>query len=260
MKIGVLLDHYFLPIRQAVSAAGRAGFDGVQVYTTSGELAPENLTRSGQREFIRLLAANGLQLSALCGDLGGPRFADSATVDERVTRTCRILDQAAQMNVPVVTAHVGTISTNADDPSRKLIYEAVDAVGAMADRVGVIFGIETGQEEPAVLAELLDHFNNRFLGVNYDPANLLMNGFDPIAGVGVLADRIAYAHAKDAVGGPGKVGREVQLGSGGVDYPAFAAALRAAGYDGWHTVERKYSQDPQREMEAACQYLRRMQV
>jgi len=230
----------------------------VQLYTTAGELAPENLSRSGQRELLRLLADHGLTLSALCADLGGARFADSANVAERIERTGRIIEQAAQMRVPIVTAHVGTVSANPDDAGRKLIFEAVDAVGSVADRAGVIFAIETGQEQPAVLAELLGQFNNPALGINYDPANLLMNGFDPVAGVGVLADRIVYVHAKDAVGGGGGGGREVALGTGEVDYPAFVAALESAGYGGWHTVERKYSRDAIAELAAACKYLRRL--
>ncbi|MDD4889070.1 MAG: sugar phosphate isomerase/epimerase [Phycisphaerae bacterium] len=256
MKIAVLLDHYFLPVREAIGQAARAGFEGVQIYTTAGELAPENLSRSGQRELLRLLADHRLVLSALCADLGGPRFADSATVDTRVTRTCRIIEQAAELRVPVVTAHVGTISSKPEDPSRRQIAEAVDAVGAVADRAGVIFAIETGQEAPAVLAEFIAGFNNSALGVNYDPANLLMNGFDALAGVAVLANYIRYVHAKDSVGGEGRVGREVPLGQGGVNYPEFARALESAGYTGWHTVERKHAQTPVAELAAACEYLR----
>jgi len=136
--------------------------------------------------------------------------------------------------------------------------QAVDAVGAVADRAGVRFGIETGQEDPKVLAELLAHFNNPALGINYDPANLVMNGFDPIGGVAVLAGHIVYVHAKDAVGGRGQAGREVELGQGQVDYPAFVAALDAAGYGGraaWHTVEHKHSRNAVVELAAACQYL-----
>lgn len=259
MKIGVLLDHYFMPIRQAAAEAARAGFDGVQFYTTTGELAPENLSRTGQRELLTMLAGHGLTLSALCADLGGPRFGDSATLDERITRTCRIIEQAGQLHAPVVTAHVGTVSANADDPARKLIEQAVDVIGAAADRAGVVFAIETGQEEPTVLAGLLAKFNNPALGVNYDPANLLMNGFDPLAGVAVLTDQIRYVHAKDATrGSTGGGGREAPLGRGEVDYPAFVAALAAAGYSGWQTVERKYSQSPVAEMAAACGYLRRL--
>jgi sugar phosphate isomerase/epimerase len=256
MYIGVMLDHYHMPVRQAAAAAARAGYQGVQIYTTAGELAPENLSRSGQRELLHLLGGHGLTLSALCADLGGPRFADPATADTRIGQTCRIIEQAAEMHVPVVTAHVGTIPADVDSPTRKLIYEAVDAIGVMADRAGVRFGIETGQEEPAVLAELLAQFNNPALGINYDPANLLMNGFDPIDGVGVFADHIVYVHAKDAIGGKGRQGREVELGQGDVDYPAFLAALDGAGYHGWHTVEHKRAADPVAELAAACEYLK----
>jgi sugar phosphate isomerase/epimerase len=258
MKIGVLLDHYYLPIRQASAEAARAGFTGVQIYTTAGELAPENLSRSGQRELLSLLAGHGLTLSALCADLGGPRFADSATADGRIARTCRIVEQAAELRVPVVTAHVGTISAEPTDPGRALITQAVDAIGSIADRTGVRFAIETGQEDPKILAAFLASFNNRALGVNYDPANLLMSGFDPIGGLGELAGYVVYVHAKDAVGGKGRPAREMDLGEGDVDYPAFVAALASAGYSGWHTVEHKHSRNAVAELAAASQYLHRL--
>lgn len=256
MRIAVLLDHYFLPIRQAIVHATEAGFEGVQLYTTSGDLAPENMTRSAQRELLHRLSDRGLVLSALCGDLGGPRFADSATVEARVAKTCRILELAAAMSVPVVTAHVGMVSESPEDPGRRLIVQALDAVGAMADRTGVTFAIETGQEQPRVLADLLAQLNNPALGVNFDPANLRMNGFDPIAGVGELANHIRYVHAKDATGGGGRAGREMPLGSGAVDYPAFVRALESAGYTGWHAVERKYSSNAVMELASAAAYLR----
>ena len=106
---------------------------------------------------------------------------------------------------------------------------------------------ETGPEAPARLLEFLRQAPDKGLGVNYDPANLVMCGpFDHIGGVGLLKDYIRHTHAKDGVClGPGKW-RELPLGEGGVVFPYYLAALKAAGYAGYLTIEREDGTGPRR--------------
>ena len=42
--IGVMVNSFRLPFRQAVEKAVEVGAKGIQMYTVSGEMAPENLT------------------------------------------------------------------------------------------------------------------------------------------------------------------------------------------------------------------------
>ena len=57
-------------------------------------------------------------------------------------------------------------------------------------------------------------------------------GYDPVQAVRDFTARIAYVHLHDF-----KDGKTVELGQGPMcDYPAFMAALEAAGYAGWITV------------------------
>ena len=47
-SIGVILDSFRLPIPEAVKKAHEVGAQGLQVYATGGEMAPENMTPEKQ--------------------------------------------------------------------------------------------------------------------------------------------------------------------------------------------------------------------
>ena len=89
--------------------------------------------------------------------------------------------------------------------------------------------------------------------VNYDPANLCMYGFDQLGGVAVLKDYIAHTHAKDGQKG---VLKEMPLGEGDVNLPAWVAKLDAIGYDGFLTIEREVGENPVADITKAITYLR----
>jgi len=66
--IGVIIDSFRIPSKQAVLKAAKLdGVKGIQVYSTWGEMAPENLNAAARREFLDLVKSNGLVISALCG-------------------------------------------------------------------------------------------------------------------------------------------------------------------------------------------------
>jgi len=68
--IGVMLESFRLPIAEALEKAAALGVQGIQVYATRGELAPENLNPGQRRDFLKRVKDAGLVISAVCGDLG----------------------------------------------------------------------------------------------------------------------------------------------------------------------------------------------
>jgi len=91
--------------------------------------------------------------------------------------------------------------------------------------------------------------------VNYDPANMVMNGFDPVQGAYDLAGLISHTHAKDGIG-PGPNRGEVPLGEGEVPWPEYLRALREIGYDDYLTIEREVGEDPAADIVTAAKFLR----
>ena len=68
--IGVILDSFRTDIPTALAKAVKVGAQGLQVYATTGEMSPENLVGAKRKEFKDMVASHGLEISALCGDLG----------------------------------------------------------------------------------------------------------------------------------------------------------------------------------------------
>lgn len=280
-KIGVLADCFRLPVREGLTKAKEVGADGVQVYAVKGEVSPEGMDAAGRKEFRKLCRSLKLEISALCGDLGGHGFARPAENIAKVERSKRIVDLAADLGTAVITTHIGVVPADAASPVYRAQMAACRELGDYAEKKGITFAIETGPEPAAVLRRFLDDVGSPGIGVNLDPANLVMVvADDPAAAVRVLGPRIVHTHAKDgrqlqpcdpaqvygafADGGfaalekrMGKLFEELPLGEGGVDWDAYLAALRAIGYKGYLTVEREVGQDPTADIRKAVEFLRR---
>jgi sugar phosphate isomerase/epimerase len=116
--------------------------------------------------------------------------------------------------------------------------EALLTLGQHGDRIGTVLALETGLEEGAVLSKFLDGFDSGGLGVNLDPANLMMHGFDLYQAARVLAEKIVHTHAKDAREvGASHQAQEVPLGHGDIDWLAYLGVLEEVNYRGYLTIE-----------------------
>src|SRR6059058_6632212 len=62
--IGIRLESLGLPLRRGLTEASRLGVSGVQV-DAAGDLAPDQLSQTGRREFRHLLRAHNLELTAI---------------------------------------------------------------------------------------------------------------------------------------------------------------------------------------------------
>jgi sugar phosphate isomerase/epimerase len=136
----------------------------------------------------------------------------------------------------------------------------VDKVAAAADRRGLNLWLETGQETPTTLLRCLRDLDADPLGINFDPANLVMYGkANPLDAMDQLGPWVRGFHAKDGRYpiDPRLLGEETPLGRGVVDFPRFIEKLRKHRYAGAVTIEREITGlRQQRELRAAIRYLR----
>jgi sugar phosphate isomerase/epimerase len=95
----------------------------------------------------------------------------------------------------------------------------------------------------------MEDLGNQDVGINLDPANLLMYGkANPVDALDILGKYVLDVHAKDGeypVDGR-NLGEEKPLGKGRVNFPRFIARLKELGYDGPITIEREISGEQQR--------------
>lgn len=271
--IGAMLDSFRLETREAVKAAAQIGVKGLQMYATSGENAPENLTGEKRAQLLRYVKDHGLVFSAICGDLG-KAFCERERNALLVERSKRIMDLAKELETDVVTTHIGVIPADKTCDRYKIMQEAAYELAQYADSLGAHFAIETGPEIATTLKSFLDDLGSTGVAVNLDPANFAMvTKDDPVRAVYTLQKYIVHTHAKDGVnlracdpyeiyaemdhGGWDKepAFREVPLGQGAVDFPAYLRALEEIGYKGFLTIEREVGQDPAADIKLAADYL-----
>ena len=273
--IGVMMESFRLPTLQAIEMAAKIGAQGVQMYATKGEHAPENMTAADRKELLRQLHDHGLVFSALCGDLG-KGFGKPELNPDLIEKSKRILDLAKDLECNIVTTHIGVVPTDPSHPRYAIMQDACGELARYADSVDAHFAIETGPETSAVLKTFLDGLGSRGVAVNLDPANLVMvTGDDPVQAVYNLRDYIVHTHAKDGIKlldrdpeiiyhvldiedviVEGKAFEEVPLGKGGVPFPAYLAALEDIGFKGYLTIEREVGADPAADIALAANFLR----
>ncbi len=273
-SIGVIIDSFRIDIKDAVVKAREVGAQGLQVYSTRGEMAPENLTAQNRKDFLNHVKDNGLVISALCGDLGGGGFVHPELNPEKIEKSKRILDLAKDLETNVVTTHIGVVPEDENADRYKIMQEACFELSRYADSIDAHFAIETGPEKSATLKKFLDSLNSKGVGVNLDPANLVMvTGDDPAKAVHNLKDYIVHTHAKDGRQNfyvdpdiiYGMVESEivtadsfieVPLGEGSVNWDEYLKALDDIGYKGFLTIEREVGDNPEKDIRKAVEFLK----
>jgi L-ribulose-5-phosphate 3-epimerase len=160
---------------------------------------------------------------------------------------------ARALDIRLVTFHAGFLPHEASDPRRALMLDRVrDIVAIFADeRVAV--ALETGQETADTLLHAL-HEVDADVGVNFDPANMILYGMgEPVAALRRLAPWVRQVHIKDAIpsGTPGEWGVEVPVGSGAVDWTAFFTVLAELPLQPDLVIEREAGTDRIADIRAA---------
>src|SRR5439155_26536921 len=170
-----------------------------------------------------------------------------------------VLSLSFDFGARIATVAAGRIPEDADDPRGRLLTEALLALGHYGDRTGTVLALETGLESGPVLRQFLDRFDTGGLGVNLDPANLLLGGFDPYESARALHGRVVHGHAQDAhQAGPNRTGQLVPLGHGDIDWLRYASVLEEIDYHGWLVIEQETGDNRIRDVAAGVKFLRRL--
>jgi sugar phosphate isomerase/epimerase len=149
---------------------------------------------------------------------------------------------AHELGLKLVTFHAGFLPHEEKDPNFAKMLRRLSETADVFKAAKITLALETGQETAPVLVQLLQKLKRRNVGVNFDPANMILyNKGNPIAALRVLGPWIRQVHIKDArrTKVPGTWGEEVAAGTGEVDWQAFFATLREVNYKGDFVIERE---------------------
>jgi sugar phosphate isomerase/epimerase len=149
---------------------------------------------------------------------------------------------AAKLRQKLVTFHAGFLPHDESDPAYKKMIHRLREVADIFAAEKIDLALETGQETAPALANLLQNLNRPTLGVNFDPANMILYAKgDPVEALKTLASWLRQVHIKDALKTttPNTWGQEVPVGRGQVNWPAFFSVLKDQGYLGNLVIERE---------------------
>lgn len=250
MKIGAMINGFRRPtFAENLEVAATLGIDGVQFYVS------DDLPDDVVKDHLSRIKDKGMVFSALCGDIGSYDNPDANK--EKVERFKRILDLSKKLECGIVTTHIGKIPEDTSAVKYNTMFEACKSIADYAASIGATFAIETGPEKAVFLKDFLDKLDSKGIGVNLDPANLVMCSHDDAAfAANVLSGYIVHTHAKDGISIGHNDYLEVPLGQGGVHFDTYIPALHYAGFDGFLTIERECGETPEKDIGMAVDFLR----
>ncbi len=167
-----------------------------------------------------------------------------ATRAARLDALKRASDLGKQCGIGAVHTHCGFIPEDPSDPLYPQAVSAIREIGGHCKGNGQIFLMETGQETPITMLRAIEGTGLDNVCVNLDTANLILYGKgEPVGAMDVIGKRVRGLHAKDGLypTDPRKLGEEVAIGKGRVDFPELVRRLHQVSYTGPITIEREIS-------------------
>jgi L-ribulose-5-phosphate 3-epimerase len=153
-------------------------------------------------------------------------------------------DFAKLLGIRQVQTHCGFLPEDPKDPLYDGVVLAIRDVATHCAGNGQAFLMETGQETPTTMSRAILDVDRPNLGVGLDTANLILYGkANPVDAVTIIGPHVRSIHAKDGKWptNPMKLGEEVLIGTGFVNFAEVFAGLHKIGYTGAVTIERETS-------------------
>ncbi len=152
-------------------------------------------------------------------------------------------DFAQRLGVQNLATHVGFIPEQPCYEGYRDLVSAVRDIARYCKAKDLYFNFETGQETPVTLMRVFSDVGEDNLGINFDPANLILYGRgNPIDAIDIYCDKIRGIHVKDGDYPKEdfhKLGRERVVGEGSVNFPVFLPKLLDGGYEGDLYIEHE---------------------
>ena len=254
LKKGIRLESLRLPFRRSLEVAAELGAEGVEINART-ELRPAELSRTGVRHLKKMLADLDLKVAAVhFPTRRGYSVADD--LERRIDATKSAMQMAYDLGSSIVTNHIGRIPEDSADEGWTTLIQALTDLGNHSQISGAWLATQSGHADNETMRKLLDNLPAMAIGIDFDPAAMIINGHDVVAGMKLLGSDVIHFRARDAVHDL-SLGRglEVQLGRGSVDLPALLGILEERNYSGYFTIERDSESESVLHCGQAVEYL-----
>jgi sugar phosphate isomerase/epimerase len=255
LKIAIQLKSLRLPFRKALETARALGATAVEIDART-EVRPQEMTPSGLRQIRKML--DDLNLTVCAVAYPTRRGYDvEEDLSRRVEGTKAAMRLAHDLGARVVINQIGRVPSDTESRAWQTLVEVLTDLGRSGEHLGALLAAETGSESGEDLARLIRAVPEGTVGVNFDPGNLIVNGFSATEAIVPLASHVLHVHCKDGVRylAIGR-GLEVPLGRGVADFPTLLGVLEERDYRGYFTLERTGGSDPVFEIGQGVKFLK----
>ena len=260
MQIGTLLRCAHIDERR-IAFFNEIGLDCIQIAGVMEEhLAPTAEARQKSDALFELfgkynIAVPTMFLSYPNQNWKNPKegigIVPAHTRSERMLISCRLMEWCKRYDINSVTCHVGFVPEEKNEFYDRFILD-MQQLARFAAAMGQEFLFETGTETAVHLKQTIDDINEPNVGVNFDPANLLIyNNGDPAGVVDLLGDKIKVVHCKDS-NPPAEgaaMGKETVLGQGSTNFAVLLKRIIDGGFNGPLIIEREILPGPEQEQD-----------
>jgi sugar phosphate isomerase/epimerase len=257
--IAITLESIGQPLRASVVVAAKAGCSGM-VFDATGPLGPDTLGDTARREVRHLLQSHLLSPVALrCPLRRGLDEIDG--LEARLERLRKAMQLSFDLGARLILLGIGAIPAEATDPGYQRMLTAVTELAQYGDRIGCRIALDVGLEPVEQLLGFITKLDTGSLGVSLDPATLLIEKQPIEATVFTTKSLLVHTYARDAI--PRRIDRpakEVAVGHGDIDWLSWLGTLEACNYAGAYTIKQTPGGNPQTEVTASVQFLKKLGV
>jgi sugar phosphate isomerase/epimerase len=235
-------------LEQALDAAQRYGYEGIELRLLDGELLTPDLGADQRMRVLGACRSAGLPICCLDTSvrLAQPVRADRAA---QVHDGIAFLELAAMWGAPCIRVFGGPPAGVGDDEAIEAATECLRPLAERGAELGVAVALETHDAfaAGASVARVLDQVPGPGAGALWDILHPNRVGEPVERTLELIGARLLHVHIKDGHRPPdgGPNWPLALLGEGDVPTASILRAMRGAGYDGWISVEWEKKWHPQ---------------
>lgn len=240
MQVGLLTNLKPGYVYDSIKHSAELGFQSGQISVWDMDLYTDETVS----EVKRACSDFGFRISAVWCGWSGPvvwsypemyttlGLVPAAWRERRTFDLLKGAEFARKIGVRDIITHIGYLPDDPTNPDNIGVMQAVRFIGNAIAPYGQRLLFETGEELPTTIMILMAATGCQNLGINFDPANLLINGrSEPAMALRRFLPAVYGFHAKDACAAVGAdpKGTQKEVGDGEVDFAVLLKTLRAAG-------------------------------
>lgn len=260
-RLAILTDEVSQELEEVIRFAREERLEGIEVRSLFGR-AFKDLTNEDLQRIAAAARDAGLAIAGCASPVFKCDLDSSTEIAAHVDLFKRAAEAAHLLSTDMVRVFAflrRTHPATKDDLARAASHfgKLLDVVRGTNIRIGIENEASCVVGNGAEMAEFWRHLPpSPQFGVVWDPCNCvyLEGTNDPVRDdYPLIAEHVAHVHIKDAKrNGTAPAPTCVELGTGGIDFPAQLSALKARGYRDWVTLETHWRVVP---LDAETQHL-----